>query len=182
MNRTDTGRPWVARSLVLSAALVAVTPAVPILAASTPKPICSQVGGTLMTNLGVISPDITLGTVTGDLKGAVSATILEITPHPDGAISFNVQHHWVVEAGDTIFFDPVEVLAVPVAPGVYGATVQQTLKIARKGGTGRFQGATGALAAFGAAVLFADGGGETVFRYSGQVCVVPPSVAGNREE
>jgi len=171
-----------ARSLMLSAALAAVMPAAPVFAASTMKPGCSPVGGTLMTNLGVISPEITLGTVTGDLKGAVSATILEITPHPDGAISFNVQHHWVVEAGDTIFFDPVEVLAVPVAPGVYGATVQQALKIARKGGTGRFQGANGALAIFGAATLFADGGGQTVFRYSGQVCVQPPTMPGPSEQ
>jgi hypothetical protein len=39
------------------------------------------------------------------------------------------------------------------------------------GGTGRFDRATGALSAFGAADL---GRGQTVFRYSGEVCLKPP--------
>src|SRR2546428_12095469 len=96
----------------------------------------------------------------GDLKGAVSATILEITPHPDGAISFNVQHHWVVEAGGTLFFGPGEVLGVPGAPGVFGATGAPPLKIAGKGGTGPVQRAKRAPAVFGAALPSAVRGGR----------------------
>ena len=34
---------------------------------------CVHVGGGIITNVGVISPDRTLGTATGDLKGAVAS-------------------------------------------------------------------------------------------------------------
>jgi hypothetical protein len=125
-----------------------------------------------MTNLAVITDAITLGVATGDLKGAVSATVLEVTPRPDGTLVFNVQHHWVVDAGDTILFDPVHVLAVPIAPGIFGATSLEPLKVL--GGTGKFEGAGGALTAIGGAELHPDGAGETVFRYRGEVCFAAP--------
>src|SRR5215469_11523945 len=68
------------RSIVLAAALVAVgawSPSHPAVAAASAN--CIPVGGTFMTNLGAIGgtsvPSTTLGRVTGDLSGAVAATI-----------------------------------------------------------------------------------------------------------
>ncbi len=37
---------------------------------------CTAAGGMLMTNLGAVDPATTMGTATGDLRGAVGATIL----------------------------------------------------------------------------------------------------------
>lgn len=173
MNLRDAGRPWPRRLLVLGVTLAGFAPASPVRAESKKARSCAAVGGMLMTNLGVISDAITLGVATGDLKGAVSATVLEVTPRPDGAVVFDVQHHWVLDTGDTIRFDPVEILAVPIAPGVFGAVALQNLKIV--GGTGRFEGAEGAFTSnSGSVQLHPDGGGETVFRYRGEVCFAGP--------
>jgi hypothetical protein len=126
---------------------------------------CSKVGGLIMTNLGVIDANTTLGIATGDLRGGVSATILSITG-PQNALTFIVQHHWVTESGDTIFFAQVQAFALEVlASPDYGVTFQP-LRIT--GGTGRFQGASGVLNVFGSADL---GSGRTAFRYTGTVCV-----------
>ena len=43
---------------------------------------CTRIGGTVMTKLGVVNQSTTLGVVDGDLKGAVAATILNVTPAP----------------------------------------------------------------------------------------------------
>jgi len=95
----------------------------------------------------------------------VSATILSITG-PQNALTFIVQHHWVTESGDAIFFARVQAFALEVlsAP-VYGVTFQP-LRIT--GGTGRYQGANGVLSVFGSADL---GSGRTAFRYTGKVCL-----------
>jgi len=124
---------------------------------------CAPVGGMLMTNLGAIDQSTTMGTATGDLRGAVGAKILST----DG-VHFVIQHHWVTEAGDTILFNPVTEVATPLNPGqlgILGLTLPQPIQVT--GGTGRFDGATGSIAAFGA-LDFPHG--QTVFRYSGQVC------------
>jgi hypothetical protein len=169
MSPRNTGRPWPRRVLALGLTLAGLAPASPLIAESRKERSCTPIGGMLMTNLGVISGATTLGVATGDLKGAVSATVLEVTPRADGAIVFEVQHHWVLDTGDTIRFDPVEVLAVPIAPGIFGAFALQNLKIL--GGTGRFEGAEGEFTSnIGGVQLFPDGGGETVFRYRGEVC------------
>lgn len=131
-------------------------------------PHCVKVSGTLMTNFNVVAENITLGTATGDLKGAVTATIQSVTPGAGGVLNFLVLHHWVTEAGDVIVFDPAQAVASPIAPGVFGVTYDQ-IKVT--GGTGKFEGAKGVLTAFGAADL---GHGETVFRYSGQICFKAP--------
>ena len=126
---------------------------------------CSAVGGLIMTNLGVIDANTTLGIATGDLGGGVSATILSITG-PQNALTFIVQHHWVTESGDTIFFAQVQAFALEVlSTPVYGVTFQPQ-RIT--GGTGRFQGASGVLSVFGSADL---GSGRTAFRYTGTVCL-----------
>jgi hypothetical protein len=127
---------------------------------------CRPVGGTLMTNLGAIDQNTTLGTATGDLRGAVAAGILSVVPGANGVLTFQIQHHWVTEAGDTIFFNPVTEVAAPLNQQVFGITLPQPLRVT--GGTGRFDGATGSIAAFGSVDL---AHGQTVFRYSGQVCV-----------
>jgi hypothetical protein len=126
---------------------------------------CSKVGGLIMTNFGAIDANTTLGIATGDLRGGVSATILSITG-PQTALTFIVQHHWVTESGDGIFFDRVQAFASEVLnTAVYGVTFEP-LRIT--GGTGRFQGASGELNTFGSADL---GSGRTAFRYTGRVCV-----------
>jgi hypothetical protein len=126
---------------------------------------CSTVGGLIMTNFGVIDANTTLGSATGDLRGGVSATILSITGTQSAPI-FNVQHHWVTESGDTIFFGQVKASGIQVLDtAIYGVTFEP-LRIT--GGTGRFQGAAGVLNTFGSADL---GTGRTAFRYTGNVCV-----------
>ena len=119
---------------------------------------CKLVGGMVMTNFGAIDATTTMGNATGDLQGAVSGTILSAE-----AGVFHVQHHWVTETGDTIFFDPAVATTIPVSPTVFAIV---TYPVHIKGGTGKFAGATGDLNNIGEVDLTSG----TVFRYSGQVC------------
>lgn len=125
---------------------------------------CKPVGGMVMTNFGAIDAMTTMGTATGDLQGAVSGTIIG-TPQPGSGntVVFHVQHHWVTETGDTIFFDPAVATTIPVSPTVFAIV---TYPVHIKGGTGKFAGATGDLNNIGEVDLTSG----TVFRYSGQVC------------
>jgi hypothetical protein len=125
---------------------------------------CVHVGGGVITNVGVISSDRTLGTATGDLKGAVGVQIISQSPGPNGTTVFTVHHFWVTEAGDTIFVEPAQLTAVPVAPGLFAVV---TYPISISGGTGKFKGATGKLKIIGEADFNA---GEIGLRYTGQVC------------
>lgn len=79
------------------------------------RPHCTPVGGSLITNL--VATDTTLGTATGDLRGAVSARLLGIEPGPNGTTVFTVQHLWVTEAGDTVLMDEAELTAVRLPRG-----------------------------------------------------------------
>ena len=56
-----------------------------------------------MTNF--IDQNTTLGTVTGDLAGAVSAVVIEPPTFPDDQTAvFRVQHRWVdLNTGRTVF-------------------------------------------------------------------------------
>jgi hypothetical protein len=132
---------------------------------------CTPVGGTVMTNFGVISPTSTLGTATGDLRGAVSASLLgPPEAGPGNTVVFHVQHHFVTETGDTIFIDPATATSVPIGPGLF-AILSYPVHI--KGGTGKFAGATGDFTNIGEVLLPHapdTAGGTTVFRYTGQVC------------
>jgi hypothetical protein len=125
---------------------------------------CQPISGTVMTNLGVVNSSTTLGVVDGDLKGAVSATILNVTQGPNGTTIFTVQHHFVTQSGDTILSDVATATATAVAPGLY-AILNYPVHIT--GGTGRFAGATGDFNNIGAGDFNT---GRTVFRYSGRVC------------
>jgi hypothetical protein len=138
-------------------------------------PHCVPVGGTVMTNLATINAATTLGTVTGDLRGAVSATILNVAPGQNDTIIFTVQHHFVTETGDTILAQPAQATVIPVTPTLF-AIVTYPVNII--GGTGKFAGATGTFNNIGevAEPNYPDPtGGSTVFRYSGQVCFAAPS-------
>jgi hypothetical protein len=124
---------------------------------------CVEIGGTVMTNF--TSQTSTLGTVTGDLKGAVTATILSVTPGPGNATTFNVHHQWVTEAGEMLMFEPATAVAVPTnVPGVFGVTYDEVRIV---GGTGKYDGSHGAVSVFGAVDLLH---GRTVFRYQGEIC------------
>lgn len=129
-----------------------------------PAQHCTPVGGTVMTNFGAIDQNTTMGTATGDLRGAVSGTILGAPQLGAGnTLVFHVQHHWVTESGDTLSFDPATATTVPLSQTLF-AVVTYPLHLA--GGTGRFAGATGDMNAIGEVDLVKG----TVFRYSGQVC------------
>ncbi len=135
------------------------------------EPHCVAVGGTVMTNLGVVGQSTTLGIIDGDLKGAVAATILNVAPGSGGTTIFTVQHHFVTLTGDTIFSDPATATTKEVVPGLgLYAVISYPLHI--KGGTGKFAGATGDLTSIGEVDINA---GHTVFRCGGQVCFATPA-------
>ena len=91
-------------------------------------PHCRLVGGTVMTNFGAIDQNNTLGTATGDLRGAVRGTILGAPqPGAGNTVVFHVRHHWVTESGDTLSFEPATATTVPLFPD----TENVSLKITR---------------------------------------------------
>lgn len=125
---------------------------------------CIHVGGSIITNFGAVDANTTLGPATGDLRGAVAATLLGAPqPGPGGTVLFNVQHHWVTESGDNIYFDHAVATTLPLSATRFAVITYPAHII---GGTGRFTGATGTLNNIGEADLQAG----TVFRYSGEVC------------
>lgn len=133
-------------------------------------PHCDPVGGTVMTNLGVVNQSTTLGVIDGSLKGAVAATLLNVAPGSGGTTIFTVQHHLVTESGDTILVDQATATTKEVVPGS-GLYAVLNYPVHIKGGTGKYAGATGDFTNIGAVDLNA---GHTVFRYSGQVCFAAP--------
>lgn len=124
---------------------------------------CTPAGGMLMTNLGAVDQATTMGVATGDLKGAVGATILS-TGGTGSTLILNVQHHWVTESGDTLFFAPATATTTEVAPGLYAIV---TYPVHLNGGTGKFAGATGDITNIGEADM---GTSRVVTRYIGQIC------------
>lgn len=125
---------------------------------------CVHVGGSIITNFGAVDANTTLGPATGDLRGAVAATLLGAPqPGPGGTVLFNVQHHWVTESGDNIYFDRAVATTLPLSATRF-AVVSYPAHII--GGTGKFAGATGNVTNIGEADLQSG----TAFRYSGEVC------------
>jgi hypothetical protein len=136
--------------------------------ASSSEPHCRPIGGTVMTNFGAIDQNTTMGTATGDLRGAVSGSILGAPqPGAGNTLVFHVQHHWVTESGDTLFLDPATATTVPLSQTLFAIV---TYPVHLTGGTGKFAGATGNIDAIGEVDLVKG----TVFRYSGQVCFAAP--------
>jgi hypothetical protein len=125
---------------------------------------CRSVGGSVITNFGAVDPNTTLGPATGDLGGAVAATLTSPPASgPGGTVIFHVQHHWVTNSGDNIYFEPAIATTQPISQTLF-AVITYHVKIS--GGTGKFAGATGELDNIGEADLVHG----TAFRYSGQVC------------
>jgi hypothetical protein len=124
----------------------------------------------LMANLGAADANTTMGYATGDLKGAVGATILNIESQNNGAtLIFTVQHHWVTESGDTLAIDPAKATVEQVGGPQSTRYGVVSYPVHLKGGTGRFAGATGDFITMGEADLAT---GQLVFRYSGNLCLV----------
>ena len=121
---------------------------------------CIHVGGAIITNFGAVDPNTTLGPATGDLRGAVAASLLAPPqPGPNGTVLFQVQHHWVTEAGDNIYFDPAVATTIPLSQTRFAFT---SYPVHISGGTGKFAGATGDLINIGEADLQLG----TAIRYS----------------
>jgi hypothetical protein len=126
-----------------------------------------------MTDFGAIDATTTMGTATGDLRGAVSGSILGLPQTGSGGtVIFHVQHHWVTESGDQLFFDPATATTMPVGSGLFAVL---TYPLHPTGGTGKFANVThdgSEMDAIGE--VHCDNAmcsaGQTIFRYSGQVC------------
>jgi len=132
-------------------------------AQSAKHQFCQPVGGMLMTNLGAVDQATTMGPATGDLKGAVGATILS-TEVNGNTLVLHVQHHWVTDAGDTLAIDPADATTTQVSPGLYAVV---TYPVRLRGGTGRYVHATGDFTNIGEANLVT---GQIVLRYTGHIC------------
>ena len=153
-------------AILLSAFLANSGSGPPVKAQAHPVPDndCRAVGGSVITNFGAVDSNTTLGPATGDLRGAVAATLtVPPQPGPNGTVVFHVQHHWVTESGDNIYFDPAVATTVPLSQTRFAFVSYPTHII---GGTGRYAHATGDLTNIGEADLQLG----TAIRYSGQVC------------
>ena len=159
---------------VMLVALAVFVPAMALFSGPSPAPKaaprstaserhCLPVGGTVMTNFGAIDANTTMGIATGDLRGAVSGTLLGPPQLVSGTVVFHVQHHWVTESGDMLTFDPAVATTAPMSQTLFAVI---TYPVHVTGGTGKFAGATGDITNIGEVDLIAG----TVFRYSGQVC------------
>jgi hypothetical protein len=129
---------------------------------------CHHVGGSILTNF--LDQTHTLGSATGDLRGGLGVNILAPpSAGPNGSIVFHNHHQWVTESGDTILFADADATAFPApAPGLLAVNYLNDVMIT--GGTGRYDGASGKIAVFGAADLSK---GQLILRYEGQVCTRP---------
>jgi len=82
--------------LAMAAAILMLNPITkskPVFAqASSSAPHCRLVGGTVMTNFGAVDQNTTMGTAKGDLRGAVSGTLLGAPqPGTGNTLVFHVQ-------------------------------------------------------------------------------------------
>src|SRR5271163_214162 len=131
---------------------------------STTSPKCEPIGGFISTNVGGFGPNTTMGTVVGDLAGAVGVEILDITTGANGLVDISVHHHWVTTNGDTLTIDKANAYGVYVAPGLLAVT---DYKVHIAGGTGRYQNTYGDINVIGEADFNA---GHLVLRFTGQLC------------
>jgi len=124
---------------------------------------CVPVSGAISTNF--ITGDTTLGTVTGDLRGAVSATLLELLPGENEKLVGRIQHRgWVTESGDKIFLAEALIDLTPESEGVFYGIYRPITIV---GGTGRFDGVTGTMTPYGVLDTTRQ---ELVLRYRGEIC------------
>ena len=139
-----------------------------------------EVSGGIVTNFlnegtgdvnGTSFVNETLGTATGDLKGGLGVYVLTLQMGPNGTLMFHNHHHWVTEAGDTIFLADADAIAYPVPgnPGLFAGVYPNGVEII--GGTGRFAGASGNIASWGAVD---QNTGQIVLRYQGTIYFARP--------
>lgn len=119
---------------------------------------CKPVGGSVFTNF--VDGSNAVGPISGDLAGAVSVQILQVTGNV-----YHIRKHFVTTSGDTITVADTDFTTYPTSAGIAAATEPMTIT----GGTGRFDGASGSVEFFGA--INADG--EVILRYSGTICFKP---------
>jgi hypothetical protein len=163
---------------------IALLVMVPCLFARGDEKNCREVSGGIVTNVLNESGTVTLpgeskgfvattlGTVTGDLRGAIGVYFLSITGVGTPKVVATVHHHWVTEAGDTIFLENATANAFQVGTlaNVYGVG-DDSYTINIIGGTGRFAGATGTISTTGVLDI---NQGKVVLRYQGEICFEQP--------
>ena len=131
---------------------------------STTSSTCQPIGGFISTNVGGFGPNTTMGTVVGDLAGAVGVDILSITTGANGLVDVAVQHHWVTSTGETLTIDKANLYGVYVAPGLLAVT---NYKVHMAGGTGRYKNTSGDVDVIGEADFNT---GHTALQFTGQLC------------
>ena len=125
---------------------------------------CQPIGGYISTNVNGFGPNTTMGTVAGDLAGAVGVEILSIATSQNGLVDVTVHHHWVTVTGETLAIDQAHAYGIYVAPGLLAVTNYQ---VHVSGGTGRYQNASGDLNVIGEADFNA---GHLALRFTGHLC------------
>ncbi len=129
---------------------------------------CQPIGGFISTNVGGFGPNTTMGTVVGDLAGAVGVEILNITTGANGLVDVSVHHHWVTVTGETLTIDKTNLYGVYVAPGLLAVT---NYKVHIAGGTGRYQNTSGDINVIGEADFNTN---HTALQFTGQLCTTLP--------
>jgi hypothetical protein len=132
---------------------------------------CKEVSGGAVTNFLTESETVNfanesgiqfiytiLGTVTGNLAGAL------------GVVA-KVHHHWVTDAGDTIYLQDATANAFHPYSGVY-AVADDSYTVNIIGGTGRFAAPAGQLSTI---VVLDKNQGKVVLRYQGPICFARPN-------